>query len=100
VSATQLREAIQRLRHAGQHKPGDPDILIVFDAGYDVTRLAFLLADLPVELLGQLRWRSCVLLTPPARAPSIAGRPSTHGPEFGEFFLSYICNVGKKNRTR
>jgi hypothetical protein len=27
----------------------------VRDAGYDVTRLAFLLADLPVELLGRLR---------------------------------------------
>jgi DDE superfamily endonuclease len=59
---------IQRLRHAGQHTPGDPDILIVFDAGYDVTRLAFLLADLPVELLGRLRWRSRVLL--PAATPS------------------------------
>lgn len=43
---------VQRLQQAGQHKPGDADILIVFDAGYDVTRLAFLLADLPVELLG------------------------------------------------
>ena len=31
---------------------GDPAILVIFDAGYDVTRLAFLLADLPVELLG------------------------------------------------
>ena len=31
---------------------GDPAILIVFDAGYDVTRLALLLADLPVQLLG------------------------------------------------
>jgi hypothetical protein len=64
VTATQLREVIHRLQHAGQHKPGDADILIVFDAGYDVTRLAFLLADLPVELLGRLRWRPCVLLTP------------------------------------
>jgi len=27
----------------------------VFDAGYDVTRLAWLLADLPVELLGRGR---------------------------------------------
>ena len=30
-------------------------ILVVFDAGYDIIRLAFLLADLPVQLLGRLR---------------------------------------------
>lgn len=28
---------------------------MVMDAGYDVTRLAFVLADLPVELIGRLR---------------------------------------------
>jgi hypothetical protein len=37
VTTTQLRAVIHRLQHAGQHKPGDADILIVFDAGYDVT---------------------------------------------------------------
>jgi len=37
-------------RPAARGRPdGDPDILVVFDAGYDVCRLAFLLADLPVE---------------------------------------------------
>lgn len=82
VTATQLREVIQRLRHAGQHQPGDPDILIVFDAGYDVTRLAFLLADLPVELLGRLRSDRVFCFPPPPRVPSAAGRPSKHGPEF------------------
>lgn len=55
VTATQLGEVVQRLQQAGQHKPRDANILIVFDAGYDVTRLAFLLADLPVEVLGRLR---------------------------------------------
>ena len=82
VTATQLREVIGRLQHAGQHKPGDTDILIVFDAGYDVTRLAFLLADLPVELLGRLRSDRVFSSPPPPRAPSTAGRPSKHGPEF------------------
>jgi hypothetical protein len=82
VTATQLREVIHRLQHAGQHKPGDPDILIVFDAGYDVTRLAFLLADLPVELLGRLRSDRVFSAPPPPRAPRAAGRPSKHGPEF------------------
>jgi hypothetical protein len=82
VTATQLREVIHRLQHAGQHKPGDADILIVFDAGYDVTRLTFLLADLPVELLGRLRSDRVFSSPPPPRAPSAAGRPSKHGPEF------------------
>src|SRR5262249_33595708 len=52
VTAEQVREVVDRLRQAGHWREGDPDILIVFDAGYDVTRLAFLLADLPVQLLG------------------------------------------------
>jgi hypothetical protein len=82
VTATQLREVVQRLQQAGQHKPGDADILIVFDAGYDVTRLAFLLADLPVELLGRLRSDRVFYSPPPPRAPSTTGRPSKHGPEF------------------
>src|ERR1039457_3819849 len=55
VTAAQVRDVVTRLIDAGQHKEGDPAILVVFDAGYDVTRLAFLLADLPVELLGRLR---------------------------------------------
>jgi hypothetical protein len=33
----------------GQWQTGDPDIVIVTDAGYDVTRLAWVLRDLPVE---------------------------------------------------
>jgi hypothetical protein len=81
LTATQLREVIQRLQHAGQHQPGDPAILIVFDAGYDVTRLAFLLADLPVELLGRLRSDRVFCSPPPPRTPG-AGRPPKHGPEF------------------
>jgi len=55
VTAAQVRELVQRLRAAGRHRDSDPDILVVFDAGYDVTRLAHLLADLPVELLGRVR---------------------------------------------
>ena len=82
VTAAQLREVIQRLPHAGQHRPGDPDILIAFDAGYDVTRLAFLLADLPVEWLGRLHSDRVFCAPPPPRAPGAASRPSKHGPEF------------------
>ncbi len=55
VTAVQVREVVERLVAAGQWKPGDLDILLVLDAGYDVQRLSFLLADLPVDLLGRLR---------------------------------------------
>jgi hypothetical protein len=55
VTATQLRETVVRLREAGHWRPGDPQMWIVLDSGYDVCRLAFLLADLPVVLIGRLR---------------------------------------------
>lgn len=55
VTAAQLREVVTRLVHAGQWRPGDADILVVMDTGYDVTRLACVLADLLVELVGRLR---------------------------------------------
>ena len=69
VTAAQLREVIERLIAAGHWRPGDPDILIVTDAGYDVTRLAFLLADLPVELVGRLRSDRVLRLPAPPRPP-------------------------------
>lgn len=50
VTANQVREVFQRLYGAGQWRIGDPPVVVVLDAGYDVTRLAFLLADLPVEV--------------------------------------------------
>ncbi len=82
TTATQLRELVARLRAAGQHRNGDPDILVVFDAGYDVTRLAHLLADLPVELLGRVRSDRVFCFPAPPRPPGTTGRPSRHGDEF------------------
>jgi len=81
VTAAQVREVIARLREAGQHHDGDPDILVVFDAGY-VCRLAFLLADLPVELLGRLRSDRVLCRPAPVHEPGTTGRPSRHGPTF------------------
>ena len=55
-------------------------ILVIFDAGYDVTRLAFLLADLPAELLGRLRSDRVMQLPAPPRQPgTMAGPASTAG---------------------
>jgi hypothetical protein len=82
VTARQLRDLVGRLLDAGHHRPGDPDILIVCDAGYDVTRLAFLLADLPVQICGRLRSDRVFRLPVPPRPPKADGRPPRHGPEF------------------
>jgi len=82
TTAAQLRDVVERLIDAGQWREGDPPILIVTDAGYDITRLAFVLADLPVELLGRLRSDRVLRLPAPPRPPGTPGRPRRHGPEF------------------
>ncbi|MFC5996169.1 transposase [Pseudonocardia hispaniensis] len=60
VTAAQLRAVIERLIAAGHWRPDDPDIVIVADAGYDITRLAYVLADLPSSWSGgSARTGSC-----------------------------------------
>jgi hypothetical protein len=83
VTAGQVRAVVNRLRAAGQWRDGDPPVLVVFDAGYDVTRLAWLLADQPVELLGRLRTDRVFYRPAPPRAPGQTGRPGRHEAEFG-----------------
>lgn len=82
VTAVQLRRVIERLVTAGARQPGDADILIVVDAGYDVARLAYELADLPVVLLGRQRSNRVFAHPPQAPPPNRAGRPGKHGAEF------------------
>lgn len=83
VTAGQVRDVVERLIHAAQWAGGDPEILIVLDAGYDVTRLAFLLADLPVELVGRLRSNRVLHYpAPPQRCDAKPGRRPRHGREF------------------
>src|SRR6266851_4540274 len=76
VTAAQVRDVVMRIIASGQHKPGDPDILLVFDAGYDLARLSFLLGDLPVQVLGRLRGDRVMGRTPPPRPPGTTGRPA------------------------
>jgi hypothetical protein len=89
VTAAQVRGIITRLMAAGRWKPGDPDIIVVFDSGYDLTRLAWLLADLPADVTGRLR-SDRVMYFPapplPARPASTGGRRPRHGHKlaFGE----------------
>ncbi|WP_051777905.1 NF041680 family putative transposase [Streptomyces violaceorubidus] len=83
VTAAQLRGVIERLVAAGQWQSGDPYIVIVSDAGYDVTRLAWVLRDLPVELVGRVRSDRVMRLPKPPRVHDPkGGRPPKHGPEF------------------
>lgn len=80
VTAAQLREVVGRIIAAGHWSTGDADILIVMDSGYDVTRLAHVLADLPVELVGRLRSDRVMLRDAgPRRSTPRGGQPRKHG---------------------
>lgn len=79
VTARQVREITQRIIEAGHWHDGDPDILVIFDAGYDLTRLAWLLRHLPVEVLGRLRSDRVMYFPAPGREPGTNGRPVRHG---------------------
>jgi DDE superfamily endonuclease len=83
VTAAQLRDVVQRLIAAGHWQPGDPDVWIVADAGYDGPRLAFLLADLPVRVLVRMRSDRVLRRQPPPWVPrQHGGRKPRHGGEF------------------
>ncbi|MCQ0022539.1 transposase [Streptomyces somaliensis DSM 40738] len=82
VTARQLRELVERLIGVGQWQAGDPDILIIADAGYDAPRLAFLLNDLPVQVLARMRSDRVLRRPAPDRRPHTRGRPPRHGGEF------------------
>ncbi|MGW5346475.1 NF041680 family putative transposase [Streptomyces sp. NPDC004050] len=82
VTARQLRDLVERLIAAGQWQTGDPDVLIVADAGYDAPCLAHLLRDLPVQVLARMRSDRVLRRPAPARQPHTKGRPPRHGGEF------------------
>jgi len=82
VTAGQVRDVVTRLAGAGHWHEGDPPVLVVFDSGYDLTRLAWLLRDLPVEILGRIRSDRVMYRPPTAQQAAACGRPARHGPEF------------------
>ncbi len=55
VTALQVRRVVEDLIAGGRWRECGLDILIVFDAGYDAPRMAYLLDGLPVEVLGRMR---------------------------------------------
>lgn len=79
VTADQLREVVELLLTTGQQRAGDPVILVVMDAGYDVVRLAWLLDDLPVILVARLRSDRVFYAPAGARRGPTRGRAPRHG---------------------
>ncbi|MGW1766109.1 NF041680 family putative transposase [Streptomyces sp. NPDC002073] len=87
VTAVQVRRVVEDLIAGGRWCEGDLDILVVFDAGYDAPRMAYLLDGLPVEVLGRMRSdRVMRRPTPSLKEYSEAyprgGRYPKHGKEF------------------
>ena len=79
VTADRLRAVIDRLRTAGHWSHGDPSILVVADSGYDVTRLTWLLADLPVTTLARVRSNRVFYAPAGKRRGPTKGRGPRHG---------------------
>ncbi|MGW6705216.1 NF041680 family putative transposase [Streptomyces sp. NPDC054956] len=87
VTAVQVRRVVEDMIAGGRWCEGDPDILVVYDAGYDAPRMAYLLDGLPVEVLGRMRSDRVVRRPAPslkvyAEAYPRGGRYPKHGKEF------------------
>jgi hypothetical protein len=82
VSAMQLRHVIDTLIESGHRGEDDPEIVVVADAGYDVARLAYLLADLPVLMVARVRSDRVYRRQAAPDPLGKAGRPTRHGPRF------------------
>jgi hypothetical protein len=82
VTAVQLRAVVTKLTGAGHWSVGDPPITIVADAGYDIARLAYLLADLPVLMAGRVRSDRVYRREATPHQPGVNGRPARHGSRF------------------
>src|SRR5436305_4997726 len=80
VTAAQVRDVVTRVIAAGRWHEGDPDIIVVLDSGYDLTRLAWLLDGLPVDVTGRLRSDRVMYFPAPPREAGANGRPPRHGP--------------------
>jgi hypothetical protein len=79
VTAAQIRDVVDRLQAAGQHTEADPPVLVVMDAGYDVVRLAWLLADLAVQVLARVRSDRVFYPAADGAVGPRGARPRRHG---------------------
>jgi DDE superfamily endonuclease len=67
VTAARVREVVRQIIVAGQHQPGDDDILLVFDAGYDTGVAVTVAASGASQVAGSLNLNA---------SPCLAGRPA------------------------
>jgi hypothetical protein len=79
LTAAQLRGVIARLAAAGHCRPGGPAVIVTADAGYNASRLAWLLRDLPVTLAVRVRADRTYRRAPAPKPPGTPGRPRRHG---------------------
>lgn len=79
LTARQIHRVVTALNTAGHHRAGDPKIVVVCDAGYNVHRLAWLLSDLPVTIVGRVRSDRVFHAPPGRRKGPTKGRPPRHG---------------------
>lgn len=98
ATAQQLRDVVTRLVQAGHWHDGDLPVQIVMDAGYDVIRLTWLLADLPVVLTGRVRADRIMLGPAPEDQRGKWGRPARHGTEMA--FARPDTHPGPDHRHR
>ena len=75
-------------------------ILVIFDAGYDPMRLAYRLADLPVEILGRLRSDRVLHFPVPHAPPGTIGRPTPHGGEIALADPGDLAGPARSPRAR
>ena len=81
VTARQVREVVARIIDAGHWHDGDPGILVIFDSGYDLTRLAWLLKRSPRRDHGPAAQRPGDVLPRPAPPrPALTGARCGTGP--------------------
>jgi hypothetical protein len=83
AAAAQAVRVRTALDEAG-HLAGRPAPLFVFDAGYDLTRISYLLATqaTDAQVLGRVRSNRVYRADPVQRPHRLGGRPRRHGTEF------------------
>jgi hypothetical protein len=78
ITFRRVHAVVKRLVKCGAWQAGDPNVLVVLDAGFEVCRLAWLLKGEPVTLVARVRSdRVFYAPAPPAHG---RGRPGKHGP--------------------
>jgi len=82
LTVLQVRRVVAGLADAGHHREGDPAVMAVMDAGYNLARLAWLLRDDPVQIVGRVRSDRVYRLPAPEPDAVRVGRPARHGDRF------------------